>query len=249
MNGSDEAQPDVSVGDEPRSSLMLPFMLLFEPSRGMERQARVGRARWFFLVAWLFSILLGAAVAYRVDARSSTLRTLEMSGQLQSMSDRQIADDTRNAERISQVVSVAKGVARAPLELGLTCVSLLGLSWLFRGRVKGSAVVPVAAAVLLPGAIANLIDAVSAFRHPAIPPGGLPLGPRSLSALLLLVDRPLMDPWLKLGNAVDFFSLWAAVMLGYGLVAAARVPRGRALVGTLIAWVCYRLLTNVAMGS
>jgi hypothetical protein len=37
------------------------------------------------------------------------------------------------------------------------------------------------------------------------------------------------------------------VMLGYGVAAAGQVPRRTALVGTMIAWICYRLLTNVAM--
>ena len=141
-----------------------PLALLVAPDRAMDRQARVGRARRFFLFAWLCSLLLGAALAYRVDARSSTLRKLEKSGQLQTMSDRQVADETHNAERVAKVVSVAKGVVGVPLQLGSACVALLALTWVLRGRVKGSAVVPVAAATLLPGAIANLLDAVSA-RH------------------------------------------------------------------------------------
>jgi hypothetical protein len=58
-----------------------------------------------------------------------------------------------------------------------------------------------------------------------------------------------MGPWLKLGNALDFFSLWAALMMGYGVAAAGRVPRRTAVVGTVVVWVCYRLLTNVALGG
>jgi hypothetical protein len=223
-----------------------PLALLFAPDRGMDRHARVGRARRFFLFAWLCSLLLGAALAYRVDARSSTLRKLEMSGQLQTMSDRQVADETHSAERVARVVSVAKGVVGVPLQLGSACVALLALTWFLRGRVKGSAVVPVAAATLLPGAIADLVDAVTAFRHAALPPEGVPLAPRSLSAILPFLGHPLMGPWLKLGSALDFFSLWAAVMLAYGVVAVGQVPRRNALTGTLIAWVCYQLLTHVA---
>ena len=225
-----------------------PIGLLFAPDRAMERQARVGRVLWFFLFAWVCALLLGAAVALRVDARPATLKKLESSGQLQSMSDRQIADETRNAERFAQVVSVAKGVVGPPLQLGLGCAAILVMTWFLRGRVKGTAVVPVAAATLLPGALANVLDAVSAFRHAAIPPDGLPLTPRSLGALLSLVARPLPDPWSKLGNALDFFSLWSAIMLAYGVAAAGQMPKKRALVGTLVAWVCYRLLAHVAVG-
>jgi hypothetical protein len=223
-----------------------PFALLFAPDRAMERQARVGRALWFFLFAWLCALLLGAALAYRVDAKSSTLRTLEMSGQLQTMSDRQVAEETSKAERVAVVASVAKGIVAVPLQLGARGVALLSLVWFLRGRIKGSAVVPVAATTLLPGAIASLLDAATAFRHAALPPEGVPLTPRSLGDLLPLLGHPLMGPWLKLGNALDFFSLWAAVMLAYGVAAVGQIPKRNALTGTLIAWVCYQLLTQVA---
>jgi hypothetical protein len=242
---SNEAPAEMPAVAELRSPLAL--AVLFAPDRGMERQARVGRARWFFLFAWLCSLLLGAALAYRVDARASTLKNLEMSGQLQSMSDRQLADETRNAERVSQVLSIAKGAASVPVNLGLTCLAVLALCWFFRGRIKGGAVVPVAGATLLPGAIANLVDAAVAYRHAAIPPEGLPLGPRTLSAVLMLLGRPLVDPLVRFGNALDFFSLWTAVMLGYGVAAVGQVRKRTALIGTLIAWICYRLLTNVAI--
>ena len=225
-----------------------PFALLFAPDRGMEPHARMGRAIRIFVFAWLCSILLGAALAYRVDARGSTLRKLEESGQLQTMSDRQIADETRSAERLFQVSKIAKGVVGAPVQLGLACVALLFLCWFFRGRVRGSAVAPVAAATLLPGALADLVDAVSAFRHVAMPPEGVPLLPRSLSTILGAAGHPLIGPQLKLGNALDFVSLWAAVMMGFGVAAVGRVPKARALIGTLVAWTCYRLLTHVAGG-
>ena len=226
-----------------------PIALLFAPDRGMERQARVGRVLWFFLFAWLCSLLLGAALALRVDAKDSTLRKLDASGKLQTMSDRQVADETRNAERVSQVLSVAKGVVGTPLQLGLASVAMLGLCWFLRGRIKGSAVAPVAAATLLPGAIADLLDAVWAFRHVALPPEGLPLAPRSLGAIMPILGHPLVEPWLKLGNALDFFSLWTAVMLGYGVAAVGQISKRSALIGTLGAWVCYRLLTHVATGG
>ena len=245
MNAAIEAEAPAAAADQPPS----PLALLFAPDRGMDRQARVGRGRWYLLFAWACALLLAVALAYRVDAASSTLRKLEMGGQLQSMSDRQLADETRNAERIFQVTSIAKGVALVPVQLGLSCLALLGLCWFFRGRVKGSGVVPVAAATLLPGAIAALLDAGSVVRHAMVPPEGTALVPRTLGAILPLVGHPLAEPWSKLGNAVDFFSLWTAVMMAYGVAAVGQVPRRTALIGTLIAWVCYRLLTQVAAGG
>ncbi|MEP7125478.1 MAG: hypothetical protein ABJE95_31385 [Byssovorax sp.] len=223
-----------------------PFALLFAPDRGMDRQARVGRTGRLFLFAWLCALLLGAALAYRVDARSATLRKLEMSGQLQTMSDRQVADETHNAERVAEVLSVAKGVVSVPVQLAATSLALVALVWFLRGRIKGSAVVPVAAATLLPGAIAALLDAAIAFRHETLPPEGVALTPRSLSAILPLLGHPLDGPWMKLGSALDFFSLWAALMLAFGVAAVGQIPRRSALTGTLVAWVCYQLLTQVA---
>src|SRR5262249_2241182 len=159
--------------------------------------------------------------------------------------DRQIADETHNAERVFAVVSVAKGALGAPLDLGLGCLAVLGLSWFLRGRTKGSAVAPVAAAALLPGAAANLLDAAYAYCQNALPPEGAALSPRSLSAILAIAGRPLVDPWIKFGNALDFFSLWAAVMMGFGVAAVGQVKPRSALAGTMVAWVCYRLLTQV----
>src|SRR5207237_9819997 len=120
-------------------------------------------------------------------------------------------------------------------------------TWCLRGTAQGRAVVPVAAAVLLPGAIANLLDAISAWQHAALPPKGAVLAPRNLSAIAAVFGHPLAAPWLKLGNALDFFSLWAALLMGYGIAAAGDVPVRRALVATLIGWVCWPLLTNLSL--
>jgi hypothetical protein len=234
-----------AAGDRPPS----PFALLFAPDRAMGRQARVGRVRWLLLFAWICSLALGVALAWRVDARASTLRKLETSGELKTMSDRQIAEATRSAERIAAVKSVATGALGAPLDLGLGAVALVGLGWFLRGRTKASSLLPCAAATLLPGAVADLVDAATAWRYAAIAPEGVELGPRSLSALLGALGHPIAAPWSKLGHALDFYSLWSAVLLAYGVVAVAQVPRTRAVVGTLGAWMCYRLLTEVAAGG
>ncbi|HVY45134.1 MAG TPA: hypothetical protein VHB21_04605 [Minicystis sp.] len=213
----------------------------------MPRQAAAGRARWFFLFAWVAAVLLGVALASRVDARAATLEKLDKSGQLQGMSERQIDDETKSAERVFEVVSVAKGVAAAPVQLGMYALAVVVLGWFARGRLRGSAVVPVAGAALLPGAVADALDAVAAFRHAAIPPAGVPLAPRTLAAVAAALGHPLAPPVGKLGDALDFFSLWGAILLGYGVAAAAQVPRRRALVVTLVGWAGFRLLTHVGL--
>jgi len=240
-----------SEAELPAAGRALPpaLLALVAPDAGMERQARTGGVKLAFIIAFVCALLAGGAHSLRVDAKDATLQRLEKQGGLQNMSDRQIEDETRTAERIFVVARVARGAFEAPLQLGLTCLAVLGLGWFLKGRVKGSAVAPVAAATLLPGALANLLDAVAALQHAVLPPGPAELSPRSLSGIFAVLGHPLMGPWLKLGNTFDFFSLWAALMLGYGVAHAGQVALKRAMWGTMIGWVCVRLLTQVAMGG
>ncbi len=225
------------------------LVALAVPDSGMARQAKVGGARLAFVIAFACSLLAAFAQASRVDGRSATLQKLEQAGQLQTMSEKQLDDETKNAERLAQVSRVAWGAVETPVFLLLGALAVVALIWFARGKVKSRAVFPVAAAALLPGAIANLLDAITAFERPSLPLAGATLAPRNLSNVLAVFGHALDAPWVKLGNALDFFSLWAAVMMAYGVAAAGEVPVRRALVFTLCGWVLWRLATNVAMGG
>jgi hypothetical protein len=225
------------------------LVALFAPDSGMERQARVGKAGLAVAIALACSLFAAFGHALRVDARSATLQKLDAAGQLTSMSDRAIEDETRNAERLFQVMRVAWGALETPVFLLLGALAVVVLVWFLRGRVKGRAVFPVAAAVLLPGAVANLLDGVTALRHPSLPAGTAVLAPRNVSAVLAAFGHQLSGAALKLGNVVDFFSLWAAVLMAFGVAATGDVPVRRALIGTLAAWLCLRLVVSVAIGG
>src|SRR5260370_33745321 len=182
----------------------------------MERQAKTGTVWPWVLIAMVCLLLFGVAQAVRVDARAATLKKLESSGQLENMSDRQIDDETKSAERLYQVARVAGGLADAPLSLGLSCLAVVGLTWFLRGRVKGASVVPVAAATLLPGSIANLLGAGAAVQDAALSAQQpLPLPPRNVSPLFARFDHPPSGPSLEPGHTVHFFSLCAAVMIAF----------------------------------
>jgi hypothetical protein len=233
---------------EPRS-VPPALVALVAPDTGMERQARVGKTGLVVAIAIACALFSAFAQSARVDARAATLRKLEKDGQLATMSDRQIEDENHSAERLFQVKTVAWGAASAPLFLLLQALGVVVLVWFLGGKLKGRAVFPVAAAVLLPSAIANLLDGVTALRMSALPSDAVALAPRSLSGIVAAFGHPLSGVALKLGNAFDFFSLWAAALMAFGVVAAGEVPTRRALIGTLCAWVCLRLVTNVAMGG
>src|SRR5207248_4924284 len=169
----------------------------------------------------------------RIDSREATLRKLDQGGQLQTMSDRQVEDETRNADRLYQVVTSAKGLFEAPAFLLLGGLGVVVLVWFLRGKVKGRAVFPVAAAVLLPTAVANLLDAFTALRQASLPVGAVVLAPRNIAAIVASLGHALPMPWAKLGNAFDFFSLWGAVLMGYGVASSGEVPLKRAMIGSL----------------
>ena len=225
------------------------FAALVAPETGMERQARTGRAWPAFLVAMACALLAAFAQASRVDATSVTLERLEKDQKLQTMSDKQIEDEALNARRLYQVGRVAKGALEAPAFLLLGGLAVVGMVWLARGKVKGRAVFPVAAAALLPNAIANLLDAIAAFEHPSLPLAGATLAPRTIGQIWMALGHPLEGVALKLGNVVDFYSLWAAIMMAFGIAFAGDVPVRRALWFTLCGWILWRLLLAVGMGG
>ena len=145
---------------------------------------------------------------------------------------------------------VAGALVEPPFQLGLLCVAIFVLGWFFRGRTEGRAVPPVAAAALLPLAVGNLLEAIATYQHAAIAPDGPPSLPRTLADFWTSVAaQPGPAPLMKLLSAFDVFSFWSALLVGFGLAAAAQLPRRRALTGTLAAWLCMRLLTQVAMGG
>ncbi|HKB76467.1 MAG TPA: hypothetical protein VKC58_07720, partial [Myxococcales bacterium] len=152
---------------QPRFRIPAAAVALVAPDAGMERVARTGGVRGPLLVALFCALLSAGAGVLRVDAKDATLRAMEKAGELQSSSDRQVEDNTRSAERVYLVKRVAGALIEPPLQLGLLCLALFGLSWFLRGRSEGRAVPPVAAAALLPGAVANLLEAGATFQHAA----------------------------------------------------------------------------------
>ena len=225
-------------------------LALVAPDVGMPRVARQGRVRGPLLVAIFCALLSAGAGVVRVDAKDATLRAMDKAGELQTSSDRQVEDNTKSTERVYLVKRVAAALVQPPLQLGLLCVAIFGLSWFLRGRSEGRAVPPVAAAALLPGAVADLLEAGATFQHAAIAPDGPASLPRTLADFwTLFAGHPAAAPVMKMLSVFDIFSFWTALLVGFGLIAAGHVPQRRALAGTLIAWLCLRLITQVAAGG
>jgi hypothetical protein len=234
-------------GDGPRQ-VPPALVALVAPDAGMERQAKTGGVKLAFLIAFVAALLSAFAQSSKVSLRTETLAKLDTDGKLATMSEKQVDDEVQSAERLSQVTKVAWGVLEAPLFLLGTGLATVALIWFLKGKIKGSAVFPVAAAAMLPNALGDLLDAGTALTRTALGATAT-LAPRSLSLAMAALGHPLSGPALKLGNALDFFSLWGAVLLGFGVAAAGEMPHKRAVIGTLVAWICFRLLTQVAAGG
>ena len=232
---------EVPMSAAPRA-LPPQLVALVAPDAGMPRVAREGRARWMIAIGIACSLSLAGAQALRVSAHEETMQELEQSGQLKDTSDRQIDEQAKASERKFIVKNVAISVFRPPL----LCLAYLGslylLSWFLRGRSKGGAIAAVAGAALLPRAIYDLFSAGAALTYSTLPTEGPPLIPSTLTQLAAALHHPLMGIQATLGNAVDFFSLWAALLVGFGLAAAASLTTRKALIGTLTAWLLWRLM-------
>ena len=233
----------------PRLATAPQLVALIAPDVGMVQVSLVGKARWPLLFAMLCALAMGGAEALRVDAREATLQEAEMSGQLKNMSDKQLDDQTKGTERAFIVKRVAASVFKAPAILLGSLIGLYVLSWFLRGRANGQSMLAVAGAALIPHALADLLGAGSALLHAQLAPDHPQLVPRNLADVISAIGLGAGPVIVKLAGAVDFFSLWAAALLAFGLAPAAQLPRSKALIATFTAWVLWRLLTQVALAG
>ncbi len=238
--------PASAVSSSAPSRVPAPLVALLAPDVGMPRVARESKARWALLFAMVCALSLSGMQAMRVDAHAETLQELEMTGQLKDMSDRQVEDQAKAADRKFIVKTVAASIFRPPLLCLVYLVSLYILAWFLRGRSQGGQMSAVAGAALIPSAVSDLLSAGAVWMHSTIETHGPPLIPRTLNQILAHFGHSISGPLAPLGNALDLFSLWSALLLGFGLATAANLSRRSAVIASLVAWTLWRLLLACA---
>ncbi|MHB8873065.1 MAG: YIP1 family protein, partial [Myxococcaceae bacterium] len=141
-------------------------------------------------------------------------------------SENEIQEKIEQAGRIRLVGGVAAGVVQ-PLSVLFAALVLMLTAWLLGLSAPFSKCFTAAAVAMLPVALFHLIFAVAAFRQVGLTEAeALTLVPSSLLSL-----KPDAPPKLaRLLGAVDFFSLWGAVLLGLGFAQAAGMRKVRAVV-------------------
>jgi len=159
---------------------------------------------------------------------------MQQSGELSKASEREIAEEIEQSERIGLVGNIALGVFAMPLlVLGLAVV-LKVLAWLMGRKALFGAVFTTAAFGLLPIAILRLIILIAAMRQTVLSPEmASALVPTSVSDLLhgdypIAVTRAL--------STLNFFHLWAAVLMGLGFAASTQMRPWRALTLSLFVY-------------
>ncbi len=218
------------------TSLVQPARVFIDPFEGTQAAVEARRWVWPVLILALCVSASGTLFSLRWDAAPDVIRQLSARGGLAGLSEADLTDQIQTATRKSLVGAIAKGVFLMPLgTLALACLLWL-VGWLFDRPAPFARLMSAAAIALLPIALYHAIFAVcAAAQHTLTEARVAQLVPSNLGVVL----EGLSPKMMRVAPAVDFFNLWSAVLLGLGFSAATGMPRGRAVVLTLVLYAMY----------
>jgi len=198
----------------------------------------VGREVWVLPLVLLVlgSSLSGMAQGLRVQVAPQVIAELAAGGKLASTTEQELREQVVTAGRVRLVLGVARGLLLVPLlVLGATVAVLFG-GWLLGAPGAFWRAFAAVAIATLPLALREWLLASCLLRQgELLPVDAARLLPSSLAALL-----PATTPVARtLLGAVDFFRLWSLLLLGLGFAAASGLPRWKALVAVLVAYLAF----------
>ncbi|MBL8952808.1 MAG: YIP1 family protein [Myxococcaceae bacterium] len=184
----------------------------------------------------------GVAFAYRLDPTAAVIRKLEMTGELAKSSERELGEEVQQAHRIALVGGAAKGIFVMPLVLLLVSVALKVAAWLAGKKLVFAEAFTVAAVAFLPIALFHVIYGVVALKQGVVTASmAQDLLPSSLSVLV----GPEAAKLGRVLRQVDFFNVWAVVLLGLGFAQGTKLKPSRGLALCLLLYV---MLSAVLVG-
>ena len=198
----------------------------------------IDQRRWVIPLLWLMltGAAAGAAFADRLDAAKEVLPKMAEKGELAKASEREVAEEIEQTQRIALVLGVARAVFGMPLAVLLIAASLKVLAWLLGRKSEFGALFTAAAVAMLPVALCYLLAAVVALRQDVI-------APAQAGKLMISSLQPLFpDGGPGRGRvlaAIDFFNLWSAGLLGLGFAAATRLSPWRGVLLGLLLYVLF----------
>lgn len=217
------------------SSFVQPTLVLVDPldATGAAIEAR----RWF----WPLLILVvcvsasGTAFSLRWDAGPAVVQQLQMTGQLDRLTETEVTEEIQTASRKALVAGIAKGVFVMPMLTLVLAAALWVCAWLFDRTAPFGRFMSVAALAMLPIALYHAIFALCALAQYSLTEArAADLVPSSLAMLDGL--SPKLQRVLK---GVDFFNLWSVGLLGLGFSSATGMSRGRAVLLFVVLYVLF----------
>jgi hypothetical protein len=206
------------------TSIALSARAYLDPVQSVPRA--VEQRRWVVPLLWLMLTGTASAVAFanRLDASAVVLPRMEAAGELGKASEREVAEEIEQTQRIALVAGVAKATFGMPLAVLAIAVALKFVSWLLGKKALFGACFTSAAMAMLPVALFFLLSAAIALRQDVVVPEQQLIA--SSVGQFFGSEAPGLSRAL---NAIDFFNLWAAALLGLGFAAATRMSVWRAV--------------------
>jgi hypothetical protein len=236
--------------------------VLVDPVGRMPRAVEATRWVLPLVLTMVMTALASAAVGLRVDASRVVIPKLAEAGELAKASEREVNEQVEQAQRVAIVAGVSKGVFVVPVIALLGAVGVWFCSWLLAGKATFVRSFTVVCLALWPSCCAQAVTLASALRQTSLSPRmARELVPSSLAAL---VSPPADDAssapskpqrpqraWKVNGprellGLVDFFHVWASILVGLGLAAAAGLSRRTAVPAGMIAY--FVVLAATAVG-
>ena len=209
---------------------------LTDPGAGVATAVQERRILFPLLALMAATSFASAAFALRWDPAPDILQKLEMAGQLKGMPEAELTEQITTAGRLKLVTGIASGVFVTPLVvLGIALV--LGLvAWLLGRKAPFPALFSASAVGMLPIALQRALWGIVALWQ---------LGITEERARHLLPSS--VGAWVHAGgpklagllDALDLFSLAAAVLIGLGFAAATGMRRRSGVWVGLVLFLAY----------
>ncbi len=200
-------------------SLTLPLRTLLDPLGAIPRAVEARRWLWPLLLVAVLTATAGALIALRLDASRLVIPKMQMSGELLKASEREVNEAVEQAQRVALVGNIAKGLLLMPLLMLLLGVVLKFAAWLLGRKALFIDLFTVATLTMLPIGVFHAAEGLAAMQLEVITPRlAESLIPSSVASVKAFTAPKLMGVY----RALDFFNIWAALVMGLGFAAASK---------------------------
>jgi len=204
---------------------LLLTQVLTNPAEGVPAAIEVRRPLWPVVLLSLATAFAGASFAVRWNAAPAIIQKLDASGQLKGMPEADLADQIQQAERLRLVTGIAGGLVLPALMVLGIAVALAVLAWLLGKKGTFQAFFTAAAVGMLPIALSKLLYGLVALVQSSLSEDrAATLAPSSLA--ILHVHSPKL---MRILSGIDFFHIWAALLIGIGFAAVVGMRRRQGL--------------------